>query len=419
MPGLRRSPMEDMTTLGQVAGGRRLTRGPNTAQPLAPGLTTGRTGTPGTTTPGMSTGSAVMPDYLNTTRKPGGNDSDGLLNPPQDYTGYKPPPNTGNDNSPGGDGTDDGVWKPRMLGHNQNRGTQRWDAWRAQIKPRMDRDLATFGQYFGNDDRAAAAVMGSSFNNGTTARDQAVINQYFGGDRDAYRSWLQTNLQQGGLYSYDGDTGSMYGDNGLMKGPGRTQAGGVSVGGPGAGGNGTTTLGSAARGDSPGYGVDVNRFLDPSRDFRLRESLDAMEQSAAARGSLASGETMRALSDRASDYASQEYGAAWNRAANVRDFTSGLDRYDQEFDYRAQTGDRAFDYQRLSDLARMGLSGANSANSGATAIAGMIAALLGNRGSIAAAGTQGSNGNITSGIQQLVNFLIQNGMIDATGLNKP
>lgn len=57
--------------------------------------------------------------------------------------------------------------------------------------------------------------------------------------------------------------------------------------------------------DSPGY------------QFRLAEGNKALDRSAAARGGLFSGATLKALSRYNQDYASNEYGNQWNRLASI------------------------------------------------------------------------------------------------------
>lgn len=52
---------------------------------------------------------------------------------------------------------------------------------------------------------------------------------------------------------------------------------------------------------------------DPGYSFRLKEGMKALENSAAARGGLLSGNTIRATQERAQDLASQEYQNAYNR----------------------------------------------------------------------------------------------------------
>jgi hypothetical protein len=57
--------------------------------------------------------------------------------------------------------------------------------------------------------------------------------------------------------------------------------------------------------------------MDPGYGFRLSEGLKALERSAAARGGLMSGATGKALQRYGQDAASQEFGAAYNRLANL------------------------------------------------------------------------------------------------------
>ena len=60
-------------------------------------------------------------------------------------------------------------------------------------------------------------------------------------------------------------------------------------------------------------------YTDPSYKWRLEQGQKALERSAAARGGLLSGGTMKDLTDYAQGAASQEYGAAYNRYNNDRD----------------------------------------------------------------------------------------------------
>ena len=54
-------------------------------------------------------------------------------------------------------------------------------------------------------------------------------------------------------------------------------------------------------------------YTDPGYDFRLSEGAKALERSASARGGLFSGGTLKALTRYNQDFASQEYGNAFNR----------------------------------------------------------------------------------------------------------
>lgn len=56
-------------------------------------------------------------------------------------------------------------------------------------------------------------------------------------------------------------------------------------------------------------------YADPSYQFRLQQGMSGLENSAAARGGLLSGNTLKAISDYNQNAASQEYGNVWNRLA--------------------------------------------------------------------------------------------------------
>lgn len=62
---------------------------------------------------------------------------------------------------------------------------------------------------------------------------------------------------------------------------------------------------------------------DPGAQYRMREANKALERSAAARGGLLSGSTLKALAELNQELASQEYGAAFNRVAGVAGMGSG------------------------------------------------------------------------------------------------
>ena len=58
--------------------------------------------------------------------------------------------------------------------------------------------------------------------------------------------------------------------------------------------------------------------IDPSYSFRLKEGMSALQNSAAARGNLLSGNTMKGISDYGQESASQEYNNAFNRYQTQR-----------------------------------------------------------------------------------------------------
>jgi len=59
----------------------------------------------------------------------------------------------------------------------------------------------------------------------------------------------------------------------------------------------------------------VSDYMDPSYQFRLGEGMKALERNAAARGGLISGGALKAAQRYGQDYASQEFGNAYNRLA--------------------------------------------------------------------------------------------------------
>lgn len=113
---------------------------------------------------------------------------------------------------------------------------------------------------------------------------------------------------------------------------------------------------------------------DPGYDFRMQQGQQAIERSAAARGGLQNGGTLKALSEYGQNYASNEYGNAYNRFNNDRDRKFG----------------------RLAQMAGMGLNAANM-----TGQAGQNYANQAGQNSIGASSVQGASeiakGNAWSG----------------------
>lgn len=67
--------------------------------------------------------------------------------------------------------------------------------------------------------------------------------------------------------------------------------------------------------------------MDPSYQFRLQQGQSALENSAAARGGMLSGNALRALSDYGQNTASQEYGNVANRLAGLAGVGQGTAQY--------------------------------------------------------------------------------------------
>lgn len=116
------------------------------------------------------------------------------------------------------------------------------------------------------------------------------------------------------------------------------------------------TFGSLAQGWNKTFTSPTanDMTLDPGWQFRLNQGLDALQNSAAARGGLLSGGTARAVNDYAQGSASQEYGNAYNRA---------LQNYNTN--YNTFTNDQTNTFNRLMALMNGGQVSANNlSNSG-------------------------------------------------------
>lgn len=188
---------------------------------------------------------------------------------------------------------------------------------------------------------------------------------------------------------------------------------------------------------------DFNFQADPGYQFRLKEGEKAIQRSAAARGNLMSGGTMKALAQYGQGMASQEYSNAYGRFDRDRQFGRGVYESDRAFGRGSFESDRGFgrgnylqdrafgygsaqdDYNRrsasLSDRYNRlaGMSGTGqvvSGNLGSQAMAqgGNLAEMYAQQGNINAAGHMATAGMMES----LPNFALQAGMVYG-GLRQP
>lgn len=122
---------------------------------------------------------------------------------------------------------------------------------------------------------------------------------------------------------------------------------------------------------------------DPGYQFRLGQGQEAIENSAAARGMQLSGATMKGLNRFTQDFASNEYGNAWNRDSAEKN--------------------RAFNY--LSGTSGQGLGAATSTASFGQAGANNISDLLTQQGNAQAAGIVGSGNAMQNALSGAGNSL--------------
>jgi hypothetical protein len=140
---------------------------------------------------------------------------------------------------------------------------------------------------------------------------------------------------------------------------------------------------------APGYGkyataeFGMDKFTaDPGYAFRMSEGMKALERSAAARGGLLSGATLRGTQRYGQDLASQEYQNAFNR-------------------YQAERVGTLNPYQALAGTAQ---TSANVLTGAAGTLGGQLGSNIIGAGNAQAAGQIGQANAIVGGLGQGINF---------------
>lgn len=180
---------------------------------------------------------------------------------------------------------------------------------------------------------------------------------------------------------------------------------------------GTTAIGQLSAGTQPGgalvtpYGQSfqaptaLTEQNDPGFQARLKLGTDAIQKSAAARGSVVTGGTAKALDTYGQDYASNEYGNVYNRALSTFDTN-----------YNQYNTDQTNQFNRLAAISGSGQTTAtNLANQGQNASNNVTGNLLGtatqqgqdiqNAGNATASGYINSANAINGGISGVTNGL--------------
>lgn len=129
--------------------------------------------------------------------------------------------------------------------------------------------------------------------------------------------------------------------------------------------------------------ADFNK--DPGYQFRMDQGSQALQRSAAARGGLMNGGTLKALDRYGQDYASNEYGSAYSRFNN----------------------DQTTRFNRLSALAGTGQTATNTIASLGSAASSQIGSNMIGAGNAQAAGYVGQANAVNNGISSLGNFYQQ------------
>jgi len=131
---------------------------------------------------------------------------------------------------------------------------------------------------------------------------------------------------------------------------------------PQLGGFGSLAQGWQGQFVAPTAATEAN---DPGYQFRLQQGVNALQNSAAARGTLLSGGTAAGINAYGQDYASNEYGNVYNRA---------LGQYQQA--YQQFMNNQANEYSRLSGLAQGGMQTAGELGQFGQAAAGNVGNIL-------------------------------------------
>jgi hypothetical protein len=213
---------------------------------------------------------------------------------------------------------------------------------------------------------AGAGIYGASQARGAASSQQAAAGQASDVQRDIFerQTELQAPFREAGLA----------GQNRLLE-----------------------LLGIGGTAGAPGYGkyataeFGADKFkADPSYAFRMAEGMKALERSAAARGGLLSGATMKGIQRYGQDLASTEYQNAFNR-------------------YQAERAGTLNPYQALAGTAQ---SSANVLGQQAGALGQSLGSNIIGAGNAQAAGQIGAANAIVGGLGQGLNFYQQSQLLN-------
>jgi len=182
---------------------------------------------------------------------------------------------------------------------------------------------------------------------------------------------------------------------------------------------------------------------DPGYAFRLSEGMKALDRTAASRGGLLSGATLKGAQRYGSDLASQEYGNAYNRfqanrATQSQEYQNAFNRYQAERAAQEQNYGNAFNrFQAersntlapLQSLAGVGQSATQQAQQASQNFATGAANTLANygnaqasniigSGNARASGYMGAANALSSGVGQGLNFYQNQNLVNQLQANR-
>lgn len=176
-----------------------------------------------------------------------------------------------------------------------------------------------------------------------------------------------------------------------------------------AGQNGTGAL--APWTDTFKAPTDVTEQNDPGYQFRLKTGLDALQNSAAARGGLLSGGTAKAINDYAQNSASSEYGNVYNRAFN--DYSTRYNQFqnNQSNLYNRYANLAGLGQTSTAQLGQLGQSAANNVSNTLLTSGAQIGNQINNSAAARASGYVGGANAIAGGINGVTGSIGQSALL--------
>ena len=155
---------------------------------------------------------------------------------------------------------------------------------------------------------------------------------------------------------------------------------------------------------------------DPGYQARLQLGTDTLQKSAAARGSVLTGGTAKALDTYSQDYASNEYGNVYNRALDTYNTNYNAYNTNQQNQYNKLASLAGSGQQTAANLAQQGQAAANTASNIDLTTGAQQGQALQNAGTATASGIVGASNAITSGIMGTSSTLGNLGILQSLGL---
>lgn len=153
---------------------------------------------------------------------------------------------------------------------------------------------------------------------------------------------------------------------------------------------------------------------DPGYQARLQLGTDAIQKSAAARGSVVTGGTAKALDTYGQDYASNEYGNVYNRALNTFDTNYNAYNTNQANQYNKLAGLAGAGQATAAGMAQQGQAASNNVTSNLLTSGQQIGQNINNAGAATASGYVGQANAYSSGLtgaaNSLTNYALMNSL---------